>query len=237
VFRLPLSRRRGVCSLPLLAVWLLGLSAFASGKSDPMCPHIVACEYEAPSFTIHVVDQITGQPLADVHAIATWLFYGGPRRRGPLMVLEAVSGSDGRLTFPAWGPIRSGVEGVLPSRDPFISLFRPGYRALLIYNDPPPEQSDNARVRAFERSGHTFGLTPFRGSIDETITELRKADDPFEGNTITQRDPLPFRQAYVSRLRRVRAEVRRFPTGMPQITRFLRVLDEDIRLLGAGGQP
>ena len=45
-------------------------------QSDPLCPHIVACEYEAPAFTIRVVDQQTGQPLGDVHAIATWLVYG-----------------------------------------------------------------------------------------------------------------------------------------------------------------
>ncbi len=70
-------------------------------QSDPLCPHIVACEYEAPAFTIRVVDQQTGQPLADVHAIASWVVYGGPRRRGLLMAIEAVSGPDGRLSL--WG--------------------------------------------------------------------------------------------------------------------------------------
>jgi hypothetical protein len=114
----PASQRRAsrrAWSALLLAVSVLGLGASAQGqndRSDPLCPHIVACQYEAPAFTIRVVDQQTGQPLADVHAIATWLFYGGPRRRGPLTVLEAVSGPDGGLSFPAWGPIRSGVKGL-----------------------------------------------------------------------------------------------------------------------------
>ena len=73
----------------LLLVLLGGMAAYAQTKSDPLCPHIVACEYEAPPFTIRVVDKQTGQALANVHGIATWIAYGGPRRRWPLMVLEA----------------------------------------------------------------------------------------------------------------------------------------------------
>ena len=118
-------------SAGLLLICLIGMAAYAQTKSDPLCPHIVACEYEAPAFTIRVVDKQTGQPLAGIHGIATWIAYGGPRRRWPLMVLEAVSGPDGQLTFPAWGPARSGTEGVLPGYDPMISLFLPGYRAQL----------------------------------------------------------------------------------------------------------
>ena len=173
-------RRRESPSLGalLLVVSVLGLAASALGQndqSDPLCPHIVACQYEAPAFTIRVVDQQTGQPLADVHAIAAWLVYGGHGRRGVLMALEAVSGPDGQLSFPAWGPVRSGIEGVVPGRDPMISLFRPGYRARLIYNATPLEPSDTARVHAFDQAGETFQLLPFQGTTAEVIVELRKA--------------------------------------------------------------
>ena len=135
--------RKGV-PLALLLVSMVGIVASApaqNDRSDPLCPHIVACQYEAPAFTIRVVDQQTGQPLADVHAIAAWLIYGFHGRRGVLMALEAVSSADGQLSFPAWGPVKSGVEGLVPARDPLISLFRPGYRAKLILNSPPLNQS------------------------------------------------------------------------------------------------
>ena len=131
---MPASERRAsrrVWGALLLAVSVLGLAASALGqndRSDPLCPHIVACQYEAPAFTIRVVDQQTGQPLADVHAIASWLIYGFHGRRGIMMALEAVSGPDGQLSFPAWGPIKSGTEGMVAGRDPIITLFRPGYR-------------------------------------------------------------------------------------------------------------
>ena len=63
----PVGRR--AWSVALLLASVLGLTASALGqndKSDPLCPHIVACQYEAPAFSIRVVDQQTGQPLADV---------------------------------------------------------------------------------------------------------------------------------------------------------------------------
>ena len=155
--RTTLSRaRRRVWSGMLLVVSLFGLVASALGendRSDPLCPHIVACQYEAPAFMIRVVDQHTGQPLADVHAIASWLVYGFHGRRGVLMALEAVSGPDGQLSFPAWGPVRSGAEGLIAGRDPLISLFRPGYHARLIYNATLIGQAETARVHAFDHPG------------------------------------------------------------------------------------
>jgi hypothetical protein len=202
-------------------------------RSDPLCPHIVACQYEAPAFTIRVVDQQTGQPLADVHAIAAWLVYG--RRWGVLMLLEAVSGPDGQLSFPAWGPLKSGVEGMVSRRDPIISLFRPGYRAKLIYNATPPGQPDAARVHQFEQAGDTFYLVPLQGTANDSLADLRKADDAFDGASLGQNAPVSFRKAYVQRLRLVRAEVDRLPRTTPEVERFLKLLDDDIRFFETGG--
>jgi hypothetical protein len=221
----------------LLLASVLGLTASALGendRSDPLCPHIVACQYEAPAFTIRVVDQQTGQPLADVHAIASWLVYD--RRRGVLMALEAISGPDGQLAFPAWGPMRSAVAGMVEGRDPIISLFRPGYRAKLIHNATPVEQLFTARVHAFSQAGDTFELVQFQGNPDEALADLRRADDTFEGASLSQDAPISFRQAYMRRLGLIKREVERLPRAVPQVDRFLKLLNDDIRFFEAGGQ-
>lgn len=227
-------RGRRVRGAYLLFVSVVGLAASVWGQSDPLCPHITACEYEAPAFSIRIVDQQTGQALGEVHAIATWLVYGGPRRRGPLIALEAVSGPDGRLSFPAWGPVRSGLEGVLPGSDPMISLFRPGYRAMLIYNAGTPGPH-TARVRAFDQAGQTFGLAPFQGTTGEAIVELRKARNPFDGATPSDYDPEAVQRAYVSRLQLVMREAERLPREWPDVERLLWGLGADIRSHKIGG--
>jgi hypothetical protein len=227
---------RQATSVALLVASVLGLTASALGendRSDPLCPHIVACQYEAPAFTIRVVDQQTGQPLADVHAIAAWLIYG--RRWGVLMVFEAVSGPDGQLSFPAWGPVKSGVQGMVPRRDPIISLFRPGYRAKLIYNATPIGQPDAARVHAFEQAGQSFELMPFQGNTGETLSELRKARDPFEGATVSDNHPDSFKRLFVNRLRLVRSEAARLPQQDRDVELLLWGIDADLKSLGMGG--
>jgi hypothetical protein len=218
----------------LLALWLGTLAASPAQKSDPLCPHIVPCQYEAPAFNIRVVDEQTGQPLADVHAIATWLTYGGPARRNLLMVLEATSDSEGRLSFSAWGPVRSSYEGVLPSRDPMISLYRPGYRSHTIYNATPLELSDTGRVRAFEQNGETFRMTPFQGTPAQTIAELRTARNPFDGTTVFEYDPVGFQKIYLARLLLVRSEAERLPPQGPDQETFLWGLNADIRSFDHG---
>jgi hypothetical protein len=214
---------------------MVGLAASPGDKSDPLCPHIVACEYEAPAFTIRVVDKQTGQPLAGIHGIATWIAYGGPRRRWPLMVLEAVSGPDGQLAFPAWGPVRSGTEGVLPGDDPVISLFLPGYRAALIYNASPIGLPHTARVRSFDPAGRAFALVPFQGTTAELLAELRKAGDPFDGEAVSEHDPESFQQTYVNRLKRVIPQVERIPNRTRDVENFLWTLNADIRSYKRGG--
>jgi hypothetical protein len=227
--------RRAV-SVALLLASVLSLTASALGendRSDPLCPHIVACQYEAPAFTIRVVDQQTGRPLADVHAIASWLVHD--RRRGVLMALEAISGPDGQLAFPAWGPIRSAVAGMVDGRDPIISLFRPGYRAKLIHNATPLEQPFTARVHAFEQAGQSFELVPFQGNTVETLTDLRKARDPFEGATVSDFHPASVKRLFVNRLRLVRGEAAHLPQQDRDVELLLWGIDADMKSLGMGG--
>jgi len=229
---------RRAWSALLLAVSVLGLAASALGqndRSDPLCPHIVACQYEAPAFTIRVVDQQTGQPLADVHAIASWLIYGFHGRRGIMMALEAVSGPDGQLSFPAWGPIKSGTEGMVAERDPIISLFRPGYRTRLIYNSTPVGRAGTARVHAFDQPGGTFDLLSFQGDASLEIAELRKGADPLEGASLSEDDPSAFRRAYANRLRRVWTEAERLPYRSADLESLLWRLRTGIQYLDPGG--
>ena len=237
--RTTLSRaRRRVWSGMLLVVSLFGLVASALGendRSDPLCPHIVACQYEAPAFMIRVVDQHTGQPLADVHAIASWLVYGFHGRRGVLMALEAVSGPDGQLSFPAWGPVQSGAEGLIAGRDPLISLFRPGYHARLIHNATLIGQAETARVHAFDHPGATFELLPLQGSPALAIVEFRNGADPLEGTTLSEHDPSAFRRVYANRLRRIWAEADRLPYRSPDLESLLWRLKTGVQYLDPGG--
>jgi hypothetical protein len=209
---------------------VLGLVVFTWGQSDPLCPQLVDCEYEAPAFAIRVVDQQSGQPLADVHALATWLVYGGHGGRTPLVVLEAVSAADGTISFPAWGPIRSGAAGIEPSRDPVISLFHPAYRVLRVRNHTPLGQPDTVRVHAFQQAGHRFELSTLQGgSPAEIAANLREAANPFDGSTLSERHPSPMRQAYLNRMRLIRAEAERLPRSFSGLEQLLWAIDSNIR--------
>jgi hypothetical protein len=214
---------------------LIALATAAWGQSDPLCPWLAGCEYEAPGFSIRVVDKRTGEPLPDVHALAMWNQFGGPGREGPVMALEAISDANGFVSFAAWGPVRGGGTGLVPGRDPAISLFRPGYATLLIENHSPVGRPFNTRVHAFQQTGQTFGMTTFQGMPAETVVELTKAADPLTGSGLSQHDLSAIRRAFVNRWMRVRAEAQRLPRHLPQVEQLLRFLEDDIRLFTSGG--
>jgi hypothetical protein len=221
---------------PVIIGALLGSGGGAEGQQDPLCPHLGGCLFEAPGFTIRVVDEQTGQPVPDAHAIAVWIALGMWGRNYPLMALEAVSQADGSLTFPAWGPLR-GSEGLMPGRDPVISIFKPGYRALLLYNATPFGQPDSARVHAFHLGGRRVALTQFQGTPGELVAELRKAAVPVETSGLPASAPASLRQPYVHRLRLVKAEAERLPQTLPDVVALLWQLDSSIRHYADGGAP
>ena len=214
--------------------FLVSIAGDAQGQQDPLCTFLGGCEFEAPGFTIRVVDEQTGQPVPDAHAIAVWVRYGMYGRTGPLMALEAVSSADGTLTFPAWGPLRGGT-GLMPGRDPAISIFKPGYRALLLHNATPLGQPDSARVHAFRLAGRRVELARFQGTPTETVAELRKAATPLEASGPSVDHPASIRQVYVHRLRLVRAEAERLPRNLADVEALFWQLDSSIRLFNAGG--
>src|SRR5919198_3679602 len=151
-----------------------------SAHADQPCEVVpLPCTFEALPFTFAVVDAETRQPLADVHALAEWQGHGaGGRLDGPLMVLDAVSGHDGVLRFPAWGPIEGPATGIGVGRDPVITLFKAGYKGLVINNGDPPGTKETQRVRRFYQDGRRYALEPFRGTPREWAAELWRVGRP-----------------------------------------------------------
>src|SRR5262252_7876294 len=89
----------------------------AAGQLCDIFP--MPCTFESPAFKFIGVDAETQAPLADVHALAEWQVHGpGGRLNGPLIVMDAVSLSDGVFAFPAWGPIEGPADGIGIGRDP-----------------------------------------------------------------------------------------------------------------------
>ncbi len=198
-----------------VAAVLMGWSAPALGaQTDQPCDVVpMDCTFEALPFEFTVVDAETHRPLADVHALAEWQIHGvGGRPNGPLMVLEAVSGQNGVLNFPGWGPITGPVTGIGIGRDPVITLFKTGYRTLVINNGDPPGTKETQRVRRFGQHGRTYALEPFRGAPPEWLQELERV---YAGIAFPRSDDqsLQFRGPYLNRLRRVWAEREKVPEG------------------------
>src|SRR5262249_3202754 len=228
-------RRRRLGWTALAAIAVLVAPARGRGQQDFLCPYFAGCEFEAPGFTIRIVDEQTGQPVTDAHAMAIWIVYGMYGRKAPIMTLEAVSGADGTVTFPAWGPLRGGSTGLEPGHDPGISRFKAGYRTLFVIN-PTPVGQLLVRVHPFRSSGDTFALTPFRGTPAETVVELRNAADPLVASGPSQNNSASIRRAYVNRWRNVRAEADRLPQDMPEVKQLLWLLDSSIQLFDTGGR-
>src|SRR5437667_3226761 len=161
------------------------------------------CTFEGMPFKLTVIDAETRKPLADVHALAEWQIHGaGGRLNGPLMVLDAASGPDGALAFPGWGPVDGSVMGLGIGRDPIITLFKSGYKALVINNADPPGTLETQRVRRFYQDGRTYELEPFRGSRDQWLEQLHTV---WLGVAVPRRDEatLQFRKSYLTRLREI----------------------------------
>ncbi len=192
------------------------------------------CTFEGLPFKITVIDAETRKPLADVHALAEWQMHGaGGRLNGPLMVLDAASGLDGTLAFPGWGPIDGPVMGLGIGRDPLITLFKSGYKALVINNADPPGTLETQRVRKFYQDGRMYELEPFRGSPDQWLEQLREV---VLGLAVPRSDEstLRFRNAYLNRLMRVSSERTKLPVEHQRPGNFFWHVDRSLKLLEEG---
>jgi hypothetical protein len=224
--------RRGVTMVVLVMGSLLWPLWARAGQPCEVVP--MPCTFEALAFQFKVIDAEGGQPLADVHALAEWQMEGaGGGLDGPLMVLDAVSGPDGMLSFPGWGPIQGPVTGIGIGRDPVITLFKPEYKALVINNGDPPGTKETQRVRRFYQSGRTYPLQPFRGTPDQWLEQLHRV---WLGVAVPRddQDSLQFRNPYLNRLRRISPERQKFPLDQRRFEGFFWHVDRELKLLEEG---
>ena len=154
--------RQHLIGLVLLLTIVGALPACAQFSGRPS-------HYSAEPIEARVVDVATKQPLEGVIVTANWELRGpatagGSAPIGQLMVLETVTGKDGKFAFPAWGPERA--HGALLNRDPQLLLFKPGYR----YRGLENEFRDGMELESIRRSewhGKTIEMKLFKGAGEE----------------------------------------------------------------------
>lgn len=217
---------------------LVVLIAADPANSGVLCRWFGRCVYESPGFRIVVTDRETGHPLPDVHALAEWQMYAAGRLNGPLMVQDTVSDADGLLTFPAWGPIQGAREGLVISSNPVVTLFKSGYRPLILNNAYPLAAEETDRVHGFDQGAQSSAMEPFRGTPAEWVAQL---DRVWRGLAFSRHeaDTQRFRDAYRNRALRVWAEqntvpeAHRVPPGFRTPPGFFWFVDEELKRLGA----
>jgi hypothetical protein len=193
------------------------------------------CKFEGVAFSVTIVDADSGKPLPNVHVLAEWLMIGGSgRTNGPVMVLDAVSGVDGVVRFPAWGPVDGSVLGLDVGQDPVITFFKTGYRALAIDNRyVPPGDQPRARVRRAGQDGQTYELRVFRGSPDDWLREL----DRVAHGVASRPDSLTlkFKDPYRRRLLLMLEERPKIVTANKvEVDSFLFQVDRELKFLEEG---
>lgn len=143
-----------------------------------------ATKYSAEPIQAWVVDIESNQPIEGVVVVAHWQLEGGLEggsNIGQMMVLESVTGKDGRFSFPAWGPkeIPSGLSiwhrnARLKNLDPEMLLFKSGYEYLGLQNNKSLDEVRGERpyVRTSDWNGKTIRMKKFKGNLHEYAEHL-----------------------------------------------------------------
>jgi len=215
-------------------VILLRLLAPAPADAHLLCSVFAVCPYGSPGFTLTVVDAESNKPMADVYAWAEWVQYGAHGLNGPIMIQEALSGADGSLVFPWWGPRFGYRAGLDIGSDPAVILFKPGYATLIVQNGERPGMRVTDAIRTFTSNGETVKLQPFRGSIDERVHQLRAlAFSPTMGR-MSKDQGVKFSAQHLKRLDLATAELHRLPTDSDAVVLLRSSLQRD-RAFFTGG--
>jgi hypothetical protein len=185
--------------------------------------------YSAKDIRATVVNEETGDPLADVVVVALWelrQISGQPR----LHVAEAVTDARGNFHIPGWGPKPRPALAELAHRSPLLLLFKSGFVPLRLHNEA------RARVERFVPNYRTMPTKQLRemiawyhGSPEDALQDciwdgLTLQMEPFRGtperwlgylqgikHTVT-RDDVP---ATVKLHKALLAEQRRFVEASP----------------------
>ena len=222
----------------LAATFLILLGLLAPPRADAymLCSLLGICPYLSPGFNLIVVDADSGKPVADVYAWAEWVQYGGHGLNGPLMIQEAMSGADGRLVFPWWGPRFGYRAGLDIGSDPAVILFKPGYATLIVQNGERPGMRVTDTIRIFTPNGETVKLQLFRGSAVEWVAELRRLVHPALTSSVSDAQRDRFRTSYLRRLEYGETEAARLPQDITEVRQFRSSLQLDRRFLTGGPQ-
>jgi hypothetical protein len=212
-------------------VLALCLSAPSAVRANPLCRAVGVCLYASPGFELTVLDAATGAPLPGVYGWAEWVQYGTHGIGGAVMVQDVVSGPDGRLVFPRWGPTLGSRAGLVLGSDPAVILFKPGYTTLLVDNVVPPGASQHAMRRGFRHDGQRVRLPAFGGSPAEWVEELRRLIYPALSSYVSEAARTRFREAYRRRLTRARAELGRLPADLAEATQLRIGLEQSARFI------
>lgn len=218
-----------------IGLLLAGLVVPRPAEANILCRWFGYCVYESPGFRITVVDRETGQPLADVHALAEWLQVGFHGTNGPLVVQDAVSGPDGLLVFPPWGPIRGSTAGLAVGSNPFVSLFKPGYKVYSTNNRGGPRDG-KARVHGFGQDGQMYFLEPFRGTPEEWVQQLKEAAYPNRPGGTSEEQMRQFRDQYLKRRKSVWTELQNVPRSNRDVANFIRAFEDSLRRMEEFGR-
>lgn len=214
----------------LLAV-LLSLAAPPSTEANALCRWLGLCLYTSRGFELAVVDAETGRPLSGVYAWAEWVQYGDHGRNGPLMIQDATSGDDGRLTFPAWGLRQGSRAGIDLGYDPALILFKSGYRTLLVTNDVPIPGDEFASSRTFMKTAAPVRLQPFRGAADEWVEQLQRFVFPALTGRVSREQIVEFRSQYLRRSKIASAEANALPPTTVTVSQFRSSIANDLEFL------
>jgi len=155
----------------LLGVAFVGLIWATSGCTS---------SYSGAAIQGSVVDEETQEPLGGVAVVAEWLLEGRPLHPdtvGRLMLIEAITDSNGKYEIPAWGPVTA-QKGHLQRGSPRLNFYKLGYAFKSVSNGgqlapyiglPDPLLS--------EWDGKTVALAPYRNAPDKLgfFTELGNA--------------------------------------------------------------
>jgi hypothetical protein len=148
--------------------------------------------YFAKEIRGEVVDDVSGEPLEGVIAVAQWQLVRevvpGVINRSygdSLKIVEVVSGKDGKFVIPGWGPVVRPMLFHLENEDPTIVLFKSGYYTRTLANEVRTSYSRDS-VRASQWDGKTVRLRKFTGEAQEFVQQngrfrdQRKVDGSLE---------------------------------------------------------
>ena len=214
----------------LLAV-LLSPAAPASTEANALCRWLGLCLYSSRGFELTVVDAETGRPLSGVYAWAEWVQYGDHGRNGPLMIQDATSREDGRLTFPAWGLRQGSRAGIDLGYDPALILFKSGYRTLLVTNDVPIPGDEFASSRTFTKTAAAIQLQPFRGAAKEWVEQLEKLVFPGVMGRASTDQIVYFRSQYQRRANVALAEINAVHSTTAAVTELKSSIEKTLEFL------